>query len=514
MPPLLRLLARTALACLALTAALLAQAAVPTVPSRVTVVGRQIFVERSLTTGRRPAELFTIAGLCWNPTPVGQNNAPDWAGTYVADLELMRSMNANTVRLYSPLPLTTGGTAIMDKCYELGLYVIMPVPYSTTPNATVTHFKNHPALLMFEVGNEWNYNYGYNSYSSNQDLAQAAAAVNNRAGIIQSLDGNHPVSSSLGHANDSDATELPGVPGGVFALCTNVDVWGFNTYMKGSFETSIAEALTLTTKPIYFSEFGTDAYNAITQQEDQAEQAGRSAAHWESIRPKLTINGGQFSGGCVFAFNDGWWKMTDPSKHDTTGITSNPGNYYDGSSNEEWYGVVDINRVPRLAYTSYQNAWGDLPLNGSVYWGRYKILNKLTARTLRTQNSATASGTLIVQDNWGASMFSTQWNIESLPDDTYRIHNVHTYNISGQRLPLRPASASSANNIQLAQYSPDGTAWQRWRIQPSGADGFLKFKNVQTGKVIRVKDGATALGTPIVQFDDTGLDSSRWMLTR
>ena len=56
-------------------------------------------------------------------------------------------------------------------------------------------------------------------------------------------------------------------------------------------------------------------------------------------------------GGFVFEFNDEWWKYQGGGwgVNDTAPSWSN-GGYPDPEIQEEWWGIVDINRNPREAY--------------------------------------------------------------------------------------------------------------------------------------------------------------------
>ena len=51
------------------------------------------------------------------------------------------------------------------------------------------------------------------------------------------------------------------------------------------------------------------------------------------------------SGVAVFSFTDGWWKAGNPDSQDPGGSAPNSGGVpYDGAANEEYWGIVDIDR--------------------------------------------------------------------------------------------------------------------------------------------------------------------------
>ena len=53
----------------------------------------------------------------------------------------------------------------------------------------------------------------------------------------------------------------------------------------------------------------------------------------------------------VFSFTDGWWKAGNPSQQDVGGWAPNSsGVPYDGAPNEEFWGIVDIERNKKLIF--------------------------------------------------------------------------------------------------------------------------------------------------------------------
>ena len=345
------------MAILLISAVSALQAAVPASPSVVTVQGRKVILQRrQADASLSPAITFTINGLNWSPVPVGSNNQADWANYYVSDLNIMSKMNVSVVRTYSPLPMNATGLAVLDYCYSHNIYMIMDVGYDTSNTgvaAVVNFFKNHPAILMFQVGNEWNYNNGYGTFGTS--IATDAATVQRMAGVVKANDPNHPVTSSIGNAYDDTPYK-----NGVFTTCSNVDVWGFNTYLISDASAAANKGATYTSKPYYFSEIGTDAFNNNTQMEDQADQDTYNMAHWTSLvnASLLTMQGGPISGEVFFEFSDEWYKASGSvSTHDNGGFS---GPFYDNFANEEWWGWVDVNRNPRQICNDMGNAWRGL----------------------------------------------------------------------------------------------------------------------------------------------------------
>ena len=57
------------------------------------------------------------------------------------------------------------------------------------------------------------------------------------------------------------------------------------------------------------------------------------------------------SGVTLFSFTDGWWKAGDPSEQNPGGWAPNSsGVPYDGSPNEEYWGIVDVERNKKQTF--------------------------------------------------------------------------------------------------------------------------------------------------------------------
>ena len=266
-----------------------AWAVVPVGPSDVYVQGTQLMVRKRKTDGSLDvARPYIIKGLTWsagtrapaqgpnplNPTqtvpygfffdwpsrvPQGDKVLGFWLqeeveARYLTDLASIASMSANTVRLYDePNSDPAVSRLILDTCYERGIMVIMTVAGSKADLDTGRHltivnrYKDHPAILMWSLGNEWNLNlyYGY------PDLTSAANATQQAAQAIASADSFHPVSSSLGD-----------IPTGVVGSVPAVEIWGLNVYRGINFGNLFAQWQAQTSKPFYLGEFGTDSFRS------------------------------------------------------------------------------------------------------------------------------------------------------------------------------------------------------------------------------------------------------------
>jgi len=256
----------------------------------------------------------------------------------------------------------------------------------------VNLFKDHPAILMWSIGNEWNINnfYGYNS------LSQAAYAVNQAALDIKTIDPFHPVSSCLGdiftEPNCDPADPCCNLNMWTVTNCVNncpaIDVWGINVYRGASFGEFFNQWAQTTTKPFYLSEFGIDSFNTnsftpsgcyfatnCSGWQDQPIQASYVLNLWSEISSNLSCYFPEklCLGGLVHEFNDELWKVgnyhvglgglvepadTSYDEYNTQGITSqgNP----DGVANEEYFGIFEADRTPKVIFNYLKQYYATL----------------------------------------------------------------------------------------------------------------------------------------------------------
>jgi hypothetical protein len=138
-------------------------------------------------------------------------------------------------------------------------------------------------------------------------------------------------------------------------------------------------------KPILFTEFGADAFNALTNQEDQKMQAFYMVQNWKEIYQNAAGLGkaNNSIGGFTFQFSDGWWKFGQTKNldvHDNNASWLGGGydlDTKDGSNNmnEEWFGICAkgptnsaglYTLYPRAAYYALKQAHSINPYNLGV----------------------------------------------------------------------------------------------------------------------------------------------------
>ena len=126
----------------------------------------------------------------------------------------------------------------------------------------------------------------------------------------------------------------------------NIDIWGLNVYRWDQPQSVFKEWQTVSDKPVYLSEAGADSYMKISkagfkQGENQRAQAVANAKIIDAVLDRSDVASGIF----IFSFTDGLWKAGNPDQQDIGGWAPNSsGVPYDGAPNEEYWGIVDINR--------------------------------------------------------------------------------------------------------------------------------------------------------------------------
>ncbi|MEO0553841.1 MAG: hypothetical protein AAF149_11605 [Bacteroidota bacterium] len=183
---------------------------------------------------------------------------------------------------------------------------------------------------------------------------------NEAALAMKALDSQHPIAICNG---DLMFIEI------IKEECKDIDIFGTNMYRGVSFGDTFQRVREELNKPIIFTEFGADAYNAIEGLEDQESQAYYLAGNWKEIYANVAGIGGSGNslGGFTYQFSDGWWKVGQTKNlaiHDNTATWNNGGYYRDdkggvNNMNEEWFGICskirsnaqgEYDLLPRAAY--------------------------------------------------------------------------------------------------------------------------------------------------------------------
>jgi hypothetical protein len=236
---------------------------------------------------------------------------------------------------------------VLNEIEKAGLKVIISFGYnqngkfdilSGTFKEYVTKYKNHKAILFWELGNEYNYHPEW----FNNNINNWYKALNNAAQVIHQIDENRPVATAHG--------ELPTAQ--IVALCPDIDIWGMNVYRWDQPATIFSEWSAISNKPMYFSEAGADSFMTISKDNFKKgvnEEAQATATN--AILKSIFSNQQQCLGVTLFSFNDELWKAGNNQQYDAGGWAPNSsGVPYDGTPNEEYWGIVDIDRNKKQAF--------------------------------------------------------------------------------------------------------------------------------------------------------------------
>lgn len=324
---------------------------------------------------------FMINGMNWDYYPIGTNYSYSlWKqsdkvikAALDAEMSLLKNMGVNTIRQYTGIPAKW-----IQYIYErYGIYTILNHTfgrYGLTINGTwvantdyadaatqkillkeakdmVEAYKDVPGLLMFVLGNENNYGlFWEGAESSDLPVADRKSTIhakylyklfNDAVVEMKKIDqGRHPMAICNG---DLLFLEI------LAKECKDVDVLGINSYRGASFTDLYDKVKKECDKPVMLTEFGCDAFNAITNSEDQQPQADILVRNWEEIYANAAGLGKAENsiGGFTFQFSDGWWKSgqtKDLEVHNTVATWVNGGYSYDykkgeNNMNEEWFGI-------------------------------------------------------------------------------------------------------------------------------------------------------------------------------
>ena len=355
-------------------------------------------------------EDFMINGMNWDYFPIGTNysyslwNQSDDFIRAALDEEmgLLKNMGVNAIRQY---------TGVQPKWIQYiydkhGIYTMLnhafgrygmtingawvPVTDYSDPSTQelllsevklmAEEYKNTPGVLLFLLGNENNYGLfwaGAETEDFPDDEAEQRFVGESRgrpmyklmnAATIQmkEIDSLHPIAVCNGDLLFADI---------LAEECKDVDIIGVNMYRGSSFGDAFQRVKNELNKPILFTEFGCDAFNAIENAEDQRMQAYYMVENWKEIYQNAAGLGkaGNSIGGFTFQFSDGWWKYGQTKNlevHDNNASWSNGGYGLDlapgeNNMNEEWFGVCAkgptnerglYDLYPRAAYYALKEA--------------------------------------------------------------------------------------------------------------------------------------------------------------
>jgi hypothetical protein len=329
-------------------------------PSLVSVAGFRLMVQQRNPDGSlQPAAPYTVHGVDWSPASRDTPDDPvrlraEFANWVLTDAPLLQNLGVNTVRVYLDPGLDASALTVLDNLYSRGIMVILTADNGSNDMArvqqVVSFYKDHPAVLMWSLGNEWNVNLYYGNPNCGSPAA-AAQCTERAAQLVKSLDANHPVASSYGDIDiNAPGLRLADTRNYVNTICASVDLWTANVFRGPNFGNLFDQWRSIAAKPLLIGELGTDALYHPSDLVDEAMQAGWDACLWNDLAAQLSaVSPALVSpGGLAFEWNDEWWKVPPPGQHDAGGFTL-IGGHPDDFANEEYFGLVDIDRNLRQA---------------------------------------------------------------------------------------------------------------------------------------------------------------------
>ena len=351
---------------------------------------------------------FIIKGVCYAPVPIGKsclfNFTSDPARPWIIDGKLMKEMGVNTIRLYQPGDEVAACKEMITDLYTLyGIRTVMghslgfwdyPPPnygdqefldeVTESVISMVNYFKDVQGILLWNLGNENNYSFdgrinpwttpeieAMQSYKEKTDERARLyySFVNELAKKIKEVDHNRLVSLGNGETVGLKIAAKN---------CPDVDLLGCIVYRGKVFGSFFKEVKRKFDKPVFLTEFGCDAFNAVKQKEDQRNQAKFLKSQWIDIMRNVAGSDGfgNCVGGIVFEWSDEWWKMSESNRdswwvHDTSASWGMGAYAFDAKAgknmNEEWFGLVGLSdeeienginkRIPRKVFYVMRELW-------------------------------------------------------------------------------------------------------------------------------------------------------------
>ena len=339
-----------------------------------------LFDDRSGTKLLVNGKPFMVNGMNWDYFPIGSNysyslwSQPDdiIKAALDQDMPLLKNMGVNAIRqhiditpkwikyIYEKYGIYT---MLYDSFGRYGLTVdgvwVPNTDYSDPRTKAilleearrlVREYDKTPGLLLYLLGNENNYGLFWQGAETEdipvEDRKSTIQAVHlynvfNEAAVeMKKLGASCPIAICNGDLLFLDI---------IAKECKDIDILGINCYRGESFGDLFSRVKNEYGKPVLFTEFGSDAYNSVTQSEAQKEQADILLKNWAEIYLNAAGvgNSGNSLGGFTFQFTDGWWKFMQNSNltvHDTNASWANGGYLFDyvegeNNMNEEWFGI-------------------------------------------------------------------------------------------------------------------------------------------------------------------------------
>jgi hypothetical protein len=218
--------------------------------------------------------------------------------------------------------------------------------YDTTFATHITRIGNHPATIAFGVGNEIRYNFFYTAdpggaWTNCWDIDDVVTHANHAVNATKSLT-SKPVYVSWGNTWDL-TTKMPNL--------TAADMISYQIYNELSLDGIFNLHPANSNKPFFMSEFGADSFDATISAENQSAQAYGNTELFRQILDNATGTAAhKIVGGTIFSWTDGLYKAAgDACVQDSGGIAPGGGPHPDKTFNEEFWGIVEVDRTPKAS---------------------------------------------------------------------------------------------------------------------------------------------------------------------
>jgi GH43 family beta-xylosidase len=135
----------------------------------------------------------------------------------------------------------------------------------------------------------------------------------------------------------------------------------------------------------------------------------------------------------------------------------------------------------------------------------YRLVNRNSGKCLDVADGATADGTNVRQ--WTCNGAAAQrWRVEDQGDDTNRLVNVATGKV------LDVADCSAADGADIRQWSWLNNACQRFRLVYTATGGWVRMVNASSGKVADVANCGTGDGVDVRQWTWLTNNCQQWQI--
>lgn len=245
-----------------------------------------------------------------------RNGNPFYINGAAADshFDELADLGGNTIRLYDTVNLQYN----LDEALKYGLAVIVDIPIPMYVGSNYVHkgknkilieevktlvkkYRNHEAILMWNLGNEINYPkiHWKDFFLKNKSKIGFVETFNDLIEIIHTEDKNHPVSTSIDKIGIKRYFTLR-----IFS--PGLDLLAFNNFgdVKNIFETIHKISYYVGTFPYYMSEFGSDGWwkneSKYTAWRSPIEQTSPRKAEQIRVRYDLIKKNNNCLGSLVF----------------------------------------------------------------------------------------------------------------------------------------------------------------------------------------------------------------------